>query len=201
MTFQNPLPLSTREVPADLQRYCELANRAAWDDCEERNTCIRTSHALLYFLHGRGYKTAKLVRVELAVHTEDRGNGGAIVGSEGDGTRRPRLEPDMWGGHLAVEVDGYLLDPTIDQVNHNLSNVTPMAPLVVPLPEWWNSNQAAFYVDEDMTMIRYVKVYRQNGWASKPDSRPKSWAPTLETMMREAGAHPSPARNRDKAAA
>jgi len=106
----------------------------------------------------------------------------------------------MWGGHLAVEVDGYLLDPTIDQVNDNLRNVIPMAPLVVPLPEWWDSNRAAFYIDEDKTMIRYVKAHRQNGWISAPASRRSSWASELETMIREAGADPSPAHYSDAAA-
>jgi len=197
MTFQHPLPLSTRQVPADLQQYCELANSAAWQDSKDRITCISTSHALFHFLHERGYPHAQLVRIELAVTTQNRDNGSVLVGGERGG----RAAPDMWAGHLAVQVDGYLLDPIIDQVNDGLRNVTPMAPLVVPVPTWWESNQAAFYIDADNTMIRYVKTYRQNGWKSKPDSRPSSWSPVLQNMLRQAGAEPSPAQNTDAAAA
>jgi hypothetical protein len=182
MTFQNQLRLSMVEAPAQLQQACELANLATREiKPDELATCILTSWALCQYLLDHGHNAA-LVRVELAIWPAERENGGYLAGSSGDGTRIPAARPGWWHGHLAVMVEsGHLLDPTIDQANRNLRNVAPM-PLVVPLPSWWDSGRAAFYVDDDETMVRYSKFHRQNGWKSAPDSRPSHWRPVLEIM-------------------
>jgi hypothetical protein len=188
-TFGSPLPLAqVREsVPADLQAWCELANEAGWMEMGEPDTCVLTSHALAEYLRLMG-REPQLVRVEAAAHPRCQRGTGVILGSEGDGTRRPAAGPGKWHGHLAVACDGHLLDPTIDQVNNELLHFTP---LVFPLPSWWDEGRAIFFTDGDRNMLRYKRFYRQAGWKSAPDARPSHWRPVTALMVELAAGHPA----------
>lgn len=178
-TFQSPLPLAGLRVPGDLQRWCNLANRAAWIDMGEPDTCILTSHALAAYLELMG-REPRLVRVEAAAFGPRTGH---ILGSEGNGTRMPAAAPGMWNGHLAVACDGHLLDPTIDQMNLDDHNQFSFAPLVFGLPVWWDEGRAIFFTDGGGNMLRYTKFSRQAGWKSAPDARPSHWRPVTALMV------------------
>lgn len=169
----------TSTVPANLQAACEKANTMAYAICLNRATCVLTSHALAAYLREAEGLDAAPVRVEAHIFPQ-RGYG-STLGWDGDGSRRAAAAPDMWHGHLAVTCEGFLLDPTIDQVNDE--NMHLPAGLVLPLPTDWDDGRSVAFVDAEGTFARYCKYHRQVGWKSAGDARPSHWRPVVDLMM------------------
>lgn len=178
----------TKDIPPDLQSACELANRVAYSILGYRNSCVLTSHALAAFLKLRRYEPC-LVRPEWHVFPEcrcdfgdchGRAYRGGALSWDGDGSRRPASRPGYWNGHLAVTCDGYLLDPTIDQLN-NESVHLPC--LVISLAGWWDKGTDIRFVNSEGTFVRGNKYHRQAGWKSRPDARPSHWHNVLHQMV------------------
>jgi hypothetical protein len=94
-----------------------LVNKAAYAVLGCRDSCILTSHAFHHVLSKMG-GDAKLTRVTCGVFPEYRNLMANVLGSRGDGSRRPAAEPGMWNGHLVVTLNNkWLLDATLDQAN------------------------------------------------------------------------------------
>lgn len=162
----------------DLKRWCLLANLAAYEACQCRNTCIATSHALAAFLREKGL-AAEPFRAEVFIWSDDRAVHGTSLGSSGDGTRRPAARPGMWYGHLAVACGNYILDPTIDQAEVGGVRIQPA---VFAKPDGWDSG-AVHYWDESDLHVRYNRYHRQVGWKSAGDARPSHWRDIAELMQ------------------
>ena len=179
-TFGSPTPLAglREQVPAQLQRWVELANRAGWLDMGRPDSCVLTSHALAAYLELAG-REPWLVRVEACAFGPRTGT---CLGSEGDGTRRPAAAPGKWSGHLAVGCDGHLMDPTLDQINDSGAEHYTFGPVVFPLSAWWDECRAVFFTDGNGNMLRYKRFSRQAGWKSAPDARTSHWRPVLDLM-------------------
>ena len=160
-------------VPAsvdDLERWCLIANVAAYEVCQCRNSCIATSFALAAFLREQGLQ-AEPFRAEVYIHSDDRAITSTSLGSSGDGTRRPAAAPGMWHGHLAVTCGDYVLDPTIDQAEVGGISILPA---VFAKPDGWDQG-AAYCWDESDLHVRYKRYHRQVGWKSAGDARPSHW--------------------------
>jgi len=204
LTYASPLLLDELRgrVPADLQQWCDLANQAARLEFGCPDTCVLTSHALAAFLREMG-REPELVRIEAHPHARCRCDtnchgrhcrSGGVLGWDGDGTRRPAAGPGMWHGHLGVACDGYLLDPTIDQVSTDLM---PLRPLVFPLPPGWDKGASIYFTDGDGNRLYYVRYRRQVGWKSAGDARPSHWRRVVDLMLEiEAGAPAAMERQR-----
>jgi hypothetical protein len=136
------------------------------------------------------------MRVEAAVFRES--SPGCILGSIGDGSRRPAAGLGMWHGHLVTVIhdsngdDEYLIDTTLDQVNddHPWLNAKscavylPHTPWHEP-PRWegslkWSGNIPIF---GNGTTVRYVKFHLQNGWRSAGDFRPNRRKRLVERLV------------------
>ena len=162
-----------------LLRWCTLANHASFAMWKVRDTCILTSHALAAFLRARGLD-AEVFRAEAHVHSPDRSICGAAVGWDGDGTRRKAAAPDMWHGHLAVTCEGFVLDPTIDQMKVGGKRIRPA---VFPVPERWDEDGGYSHRWEESGLtVSYRKYRRQAGWKSAGDARPSHWQPVTDLM-------------------
>jgi hypothetical protein len=173
-----PLAELTATVPAYLQAACDKANLMAGAVRLCPATCVLTSHALAAYLREVEGLDPTLTRIEAHIFPQ-RGTGSSL-GSRGDGTRRPAAAKGMWHGHLAVTCVGYLLDPTIDQVNDGNMN---MSPLVLPLPAGWDDGAQIMFTTADDTFVRYCKYYRQVGWKAAGDARPSHWRPIVDLMI------------------
>jgi hypothetical protein len=175
-------------IPAELLLPCILANAAAYIDCGHPATCVLTAHALAAYLREQHDLEPSLVRVEAHAHPQCRCESdchgrycsGKVLGSPPWGERRPATRPGWWGGHLAVTCDGYLLDPTIDQVNNDLMHLPP---IVVPLPDDWENGGGPQVADGEGTGVWWRKYYRQIGWKSAGDARPSHWRPVVDLML------------------
>ena len=96
---------------------------------------------------------------------------------------------------------GYLLDPTLDQVNDVHRNMH-LPPVVLPLLELWDAEPAwrdgnwmsgryrewceksgIWFRDSHGTDVRCNKYYRQVGWRSACDARPSHWQPIVRRMV------------------
>jgi hypothetical protein len=183
-----------------LDVYCRTANSVScWHNEGERATCILTSHALVGFLRQQCGLEAEPVRVEVVIYHEDRDVvwSCAVLGSSGDGVRMPATEAGKWRGHLAVWCQGYVLDPTIDQVEVGGCRVAPATFLA---PEGWaDSNYQGHWEGdypegswvtgichhwtEHPLTVRYGKYYQQKGWKSASDSRRSHWQPITNAMV------------------
>lgn len=174
-----PLAELAARAPAGLVRACQVANRAAFGLLARRNVCVVASHALAAFLALQRYEPV-LVRPEWHVFPADRRLPGASLSWDGDGTRRRAAVPGCWHGHLAVACAGFLLDPTIDQVN---GAGIAVPPLVIPLGGWWDEGGWVEFTDEAGAYVRGCRYHRQRGWKSAPDARPSHWADVLHRMV------------------
>ena len=191
-------------LPEQLARWCELANLCAQAVNEgELSTCIGTSYALAAFLQGKGLGAAP-VRVTASMHaiivaTTPRRRGGmvtdgTVLGSDGGGQRLPKLDRGWWG-HAAVEAEGFLLDPTINQVE--LGGVRP-APLTFRLPDRWPDGECHVWLYTEGAGYQHPAEYQdpgsgqvagwhrrfrtQRGLKSKPDARRSHWIDVVEHM-------------------
>jgi hypothetical protein len=180
-----------------LQAMCALFNRAIFEFYESRASCIFSTAVVCDVLRQTlNWPHIYPMRVEAAVFRE-RGPG-CILGSAGDGTRRPAAEPGMWRGHLVTVIqdsDGdeeYLIDTTLDQVNDNHPELDAK-PCVVYLPHtpwrepprWegalkWTGNMPIF---GNGATVRYVEFHRQNGWKSAGDFRLNRRKRLVERLM------------------
>lgn len=180
-------------VPSDLRAACELANATAYDLFGGRDSCVLTSHALAAFLCEAQGRDATLTRIEAHIFPQCRCTTDChgryctcrSLGGDSTGSRRPAAGPGYWHGHLAVTCDGFLLDPTIDQVNSDLIH---LAPLVLPLPSGWDDGKSIMLADAENTFVRYNKYHRQVGWKSAPDARPSHWRDVVG-LMAEVGSN------------
>lgn len=158
-----------------LDRLCRLTNREAFDLCGIRNTCITTSAALRDILERLGIP-AELMRVEVAGFST---KGLVILGSDGDGQRRPKPKDGGWWGHVAVVAAGqFLLDPTFDQVE----GCQPFTGEITE--DWLTGKQTLWWVDgvrapgfpgnsaADLpSTIRYHALAGRGGWKGTPAFR------------------------------
>ena len=107
----------TPETLQQLSQFCQLANREIYRYYGSRGSCIFSAATVCEVLTHFGFQ-AKPLRVEAGLFHDDRKYYGCVLGSSGDGTRRPAAGKDMWAGHLATLLDGiYLIDTTLDQAN------------------------------------------------------------------------------------
>jgi hypothetical protein len=169
-------------VEADLQRFCLLANQAAYDLQGVRNSCILTSCALVEFLRLQGLQ-AQVFRAEAHAHCRHAAHG-AAVGWNGDGTRRPKS--DGWHGHLAVTCGNYVLDPTLDQLD---PGGIPVSPAVFLKPDGYDTTPPRWqqrvwheWTEGDCT-IRHARHWKQFGWKSKPAARESKWRDLVALMI------------------
>lgn len=155
-----------------LGRLCRLANREACKVYRRRSSCIFTSATLRDVLESLGID-AELMRVEVVGFGK---RGPVILGSDGDGVRRPAAQPGMWWGHLAVVADRhFLLDPTLDQI-------PGCKPFVGEITDaWLRGERTLWWVDGERangfpernadTAIRYHAFPGRGGWKGAPDFR------------------------------
>jgi hypothetical protein len=155
-----------------LDRLCRLTNRKAFAVYGIRSSCIFTSAALRDILEHLGID-AELMRVEALGFGK---KGPVILGSDGDGTRRPASAPGMWKGHLTVIADGrFLLDPTLDQID----GCKPFTGEITDM--WLRGEQTLWWVDgvrangfpaqKAESATRYHAFPGRGGWKSAPDFR------------------------------
>jgi hypothetical protein len=163
---------------ADLTKLCRLANRVGRQINGRRDTCVQMCAALYEVLGHLGIP-AEFLRVRVSVHcgccsSPRSTHYGCVLGSDGDGTRRPAAHRDAWHGHLVVTALGcYLLDPTLDQVNkgHPWLKAEPFVAEVTP----------AFLRGKESLMsttgkagssVCYSAYPGRGGYRSAPDMRP-----------------------------
>src|SRR5258705_304899 len=174
---------------SDLRKLTESANKFAFEWCGHRSTCILTSAALVYVLRELGYE-AFPVRVRCSVHhPTDRKLTGTVLGSDGDGCRRPAAGQDMWHGHLAVIAENrYLLDPTVDQVGygeHECNHWMRVPPLVAEVSERFIRGEEGFSLEQGNANLYYNVRYKQAGFLSAPDWKCKShWMPVAQSVLK-----------------
>jgi len=173
-------------VDLNLQQVVNLTNEISLEENNGgRNSCIMTSYALNNVLCRLGYD-ARPVRVEAAVHPNDRKLVGTILGGFPSGDRRPAAGPGGWHGHLAVAIDDlWLLDPTLDQANKEEwprdAWVKPLAVKVTD-PCFWSGNKS-LSVQCNASDVRYRLYPRQNGFAHKGGARPSRWKPVSDAVI------------------
>lgn len=78
----------------------------------EKDSCILMSLIVRDFLRAVGIK-AKVRSVTAVIKATDKD--GKEIWSVGIGSGEAEPEPGRWDGHLVVEADGWLIDPTIGQ--------------------------------------------------------------------------------------
>jgi hypothetical protein len=178
LTFDIPPDNSPAAYVSDLRRWCDLANRIAYETLGYRNSCVLTSHALAAFLREQGID-AEPFRAEMHAFPDDGLDAGFVLGSSGDGTRRPAASPGGWWGHLAVSCGEWVLDPTIDQ---SAVGYRRLRPAVFRKPSGWDEGVAHCW-NENGIDVRYQRYYRQVGWKSAPDARPSHWLDVVLKMQ------------------
>lgn len=161
----------------ELALAVSLANRAAFEEYGDRDSCISTSYALAAFLTQRGY-APEPTRIETVVHPLATRHG-CVLGWRGDGSRQPASGPGEWKGHLGVVVDEWLLDPTLDQAD--IPGV-PHGAIVLITSRWLTGEDAAYLTTCPEISIRFRRFPRQNGWKSAAAARPIQWKPVLKRM-------------------
>jgi hypothetical protein len=189
-----------------LDEIVSLTNRISLEfNNGSRDTCILTSYALNDVLHRLGYNAYPL-RVEAGVFPSDSKLCGTILGSQGDGSRKPATGKDMWQGHLVIAVDkDWLLDATLDQANKpewpQSSWVGPVAvkldnsfwngiPIFVEFANkkqisWWlyNNKDSLQLTNPRRTCVRYSLYPKQKEFANAGDARPSHWKPLANMIM------------------
>jgi hypothetical protein len=160
---------------APLARVTTTVHDEALAASGRRDTCIFTSAALVAVLEALGY-AASMARVEVAVFAPDRRQIGTVLGSFGDGTRRPAAAPGKWAGHVAVLVTAgphgdlpqpILCDPTMDQAEGLVDR-----PVAVRVPQdWWAPGGRVRLRWESGVFGRVDAHPERRGWLSAPDYR------------------------------
>lgn len=115
---------------------------------------------------------------------------GVILGSDGDGVKRPAAKPGYWKGHLVSLVeDQYLIDTTLDQINSRRF-CTVAKPVVIYLPDtnWWDQRWPEYHRTGRLSLfpgftVRYQKFHGQNGWKSAGDFRPGRRKEIVEQLI------------------
>jgi hypothetical protein len=101
------------------------------------------------------------------VHPDDGRQRGSILGSDGDGSRRPAAGPDHWHGHLVATAEGkFVLDATLDQ-----TRLAPPLVIEIPDPRWWAGGWPLF-IQIPGRQVRYAAFPGRGGYKSAPDFRP-----------------------------
>ena len=125
---------------------------------------------------------AEPIRVETGLFHDDPKSYGCVLGSSGDGTRRPAAGKDMWAGHLCSIINRiYLLDSTVDQANKDHPHLHAQ-PIVIDLrtTKWFDPRSslargsrglACCALWNNGTQVRYTQHHRQAGWKSAGDFR------------------------------
>lgn len=169
-----------RITEGPLVDICMAVNRVIMDADGHTGYCILAAAATRDILQAKGYQ-ADVLRVEAAVFFDDRNRIGTILGSRGDGTRRPASNKDMWKGHLVAVADGkWLLDPTLDQ-----TRLAP--PMVVELPDGWLNSWKAIFIPITDGQVRYAIFPQQVGYKSAPDFRPSRRRWVVEEVLDQLG--------------
>jgi hypothetical protein len=183
-TFTRPYTVDELEalVPAELAEANQAANAANRRVGNRIDNCIAVGCALCRYLLEYGHP-AELVRISAGVFPPNSVQA-VVLGSEGHGTRRPAAGPGMWRGHLGVECEGFLLDPTLDQAT-GPEMPYPVPPMVVLLPaDWGKDRWASVYIILDGgTRLRWTRYPRQVGFRSVPAARPAQWRDIYEAMQ------------------
>jgi hypothetical protein len=162
-----------------LSAFCVLANKMIRNHYGRPDSCIYSAGVVCDVLTHFGIR-AEPLRVEAAIFPNIRQHGGVVLGSLGDGTRRPAAKPDCWHGHLCTLVENvYLVDTTFDQVNVGRPELKA-GPVTLdlretkwfdPSPPWrgcpWTGCLSIF----DST-VRYTRYPRQVGFKSAGDFQP-----------------------------
>ena len=157
------------DAPESLLIATYAINKALKIELRRTDFCILASFALQNIIVG-----SKVVRVTAGIFPTDRTIYGTVLGSEGDGTFRPKAKKGHWHGHCCVLVeDTWLLDPTLDQVNKKGIKLFPIAFKLKSI----DPNETTFFNVNDCD-IRY-NIYRiQKGFNCAPDSRKSHWIST-----------------------
>lgn len=168
----------TPETLQQLSQFCRLANREIYRYYGDRGSCVFSTATVCEVLTHFGFKAVPL-RVEAALFHDDPKSYGCILGSNGDGTRRPAAGKDRWIGHMASVVEGvYLLDSTLDQANDNNPHLHAR-PVVIDLrtTTWFEPNLRGGQCTGllrlwDDVQVRYSPAWRQTGFRHAGDFRP-----------------------------
>ena len=181
--------LDNANLIRDFEKWCLLANAAAYDILGARNTCILTSHALVAFLQLQGFE-AEVFRARARAHPTkefERRLGRRGYGAyAGDGYFSH--SPGGWAGHLAVSCGDFVLDPTLDQLETEGQRPRPavfVKPVGwdVPPPDMpWRGGAWHHWRDGDLD-VGHARHPRQVGWKSKPAARRSSWMDVVDLMM------------------
>lgn len=160
--------------PNELVTLCKIANHRTFYHFGHRSTCILTSAALLHVLTELKYN-AQPMRVRASVGSDDPKLTGVLLGSDGDGTRRPKAQPGHWHGHLAVVADdSILIDATIDQTQE-AHDWIQMGPIVCPVTPEWLAGTDRIRVTSGNVNVSYFAFPGRGGFKSAPDWRRSHW--------------------------
>jgi hypothetical protein len=164
-----------------LSAFCLLANRQIFHYYGRPDSCIFSTGVNCQVLQHFGLK-AEPLRVEAGIFPDEPKLHGCVLGSIGDGTRRPAARPDCWHGHLGSLVeDVFLLDSTLDQANKGNRRLNAK-PIVIDLrtTKWFDSDPP--WIGTPWTgllrpwgngvQLRYTQHHRQAGWKHAGDFRP-----------------------------
>jgi hypothetical protein len=164
------------DIYNQLVGFCLLANREIFRYYGSHHSCVFSTGVICELLAHFGIK-AEPLRVEAGIFPDDRKLPGCVLGSSGDGTRRPAAKPDHWQGHLVSLVENrYLIDTTLDQADRHLN----ARPVVIDLTRttWFKPNLRSGQCTGllrlwDGVLVRYSPAPRQVGWKHAGDFRPR----------------------------
>jgi hypothetical protein len=166
-----------------LDYLTQVANEEAFKYTQERNTCILTSAAMVYVLQYLGYQASPM-RLCVQLHwnwNDPKHISGTVLGSDDRGTRVP---PGLWGGHLGVVVmNRYLVDPTLDQVNHD-SGGEWLPPLVAEVSPAFLAGSEQHYFSYGESALNYTAFPGRGGFKSAEAFRKSSWMPLAENILK-----------------
>lgn len=161
-----------------LDQFCLQANQEIFRYYGSRGSCIFSTGVICEVLAHFGFQ-AEPIRVETGLFHDDPKSHGCVLGSSGDGTRRPAAGKDMWAGHLAsIANERYLIDTTLDQANENNPHLHAK-PIVIDLraTKWFDQDLRGGQCTGllrlwDDVQVRYSPAWRQVGWKSAGDFLP-----------------------------
>jgi hypothetical protein len=157
---------------------CLAVNRAVRTPDGDTAFCILAAAATRDILLAKGWN-ADVLRVEAAVIPADVSRYVVILGGDGDGTRRPAVEPGRWRGHLVAIAEGRF-DPTLDQ--------TGLAqPMVIEVPDWWFAGKRPIFVPINGGKVRYKAFPGRGGFKSAPHFRPCWRREIVDTVVNQLG--------------
>jgi hypothetical protein len=168
----------------DLHRLAVAINAAAFEVMGHRANCILASGALMDILHARGVD-ARCVRAEAFATPRNGERRCRVLGSLGDGTRRPAAEPGWWHGHLVVVAGDILLDPTLDNIAEEpgYEYLRPFAARLVgdlETARWYDLDPHGVGVEVPRgagrwphSDVRYKLLPGLGGWKNKGMFRPR----------------------------